>query len=49
SIEEGVIFTPGSILGTKSDFMRLTYGKASDEEIPIGIKRLAKALGKITS
>ena len=49
SIEEGVIFTPGSILGTKSGFMRLTYGKASDEEIPIGIKRLAKALGKITS
>ncbi|UPO89810.1 PLP-dependent aminotransferase family protein [Niallia sp. Man26] len=49
SIEEGVIFTPGSILGTKSGYMRLTYGKVDDQEIPVGINRLAKALRKITS
>ncbi|MFC5734668.1 PLP-dependent aminotransferase family protein [Cytobacillus gottheilii] len=43
SIKEGVIFAPGSTLGSKKGFIRLTYARSNEEQIREGIKRLYNA------
>jgi len=43
SIKEGVIFAPGSTLGTKKGCIRLTYSKRDEAMIQQGIQRLYRA------
>jgi len=44
SIKRGVIYVPGSTLGTRKDFVRFTFAKEKTEQIEAGIKRFAEAL-----
>jgi GntR family transcriptional regulator, regulator for abcA and norABC len=41
---QGVIFVPGSLLGSTSGHIRLTFGRAETDLIQVGILRLKKAL-----
>lgn len=47
SIKNGVIFTPGSVYGSKAGFIRFTYARPKIEEIELGIMKFAKALRNI--
>lgn len=47
SIKEGVIFAPGTTLGSETGFIRLTFARGNEEQIHEGIKRLAKAFKKL--
>lgn len=47
SIKEGVIFAPGSILGTRKRCIRITYGRATEEQIHQGVRHLFHAYEKI--
>ncbi len=47
SLKNGVIFVPGSLLGSQTGHIRLTYGRAETESIPEGIARLKQALLKL--
>lgn len=49
SIKRGVIFVPGSTMGTEKGFVRLTFARETEENIREGIKRFAEALYKVTS
>ncbi|MCU9614995.1 PLP-dependent aminotransferase family protein [Caldibacillus lycopersici] len=44
SIQQGVVFVPGNILGTKNGFVRLTFGRCEIQQVEEGIKRFATAL-----
>ncbi|WHY79549.1 PLP-dependent aminotransferase family protein [Neobacillus sp. WH10] len=44
SIKRGVIFVPGSTLGSKKGFVRFTFAREDKESIDEGIKRFAEAL-----
>jgi len=44
SIKRGVIFVPGSTMGSKKGFVRFTFAREDEESINEGIKRFAEAL-----
>ncbi len=44
SIKRGVIYVPGSTMGSKKDFVRFTYAREDVHSIDEGIKRFAQAL-----
>jgi len=47
SIKRGVIYVPGSTLGSKDGFVRFTFAKEDEDSIDEGIKRFAEALNCI--
>jgi DNA-binding transcriptional MocR family regulator len=44
AVKRGVVYTPGRILGSKSGYVRFTYGRGNEEQIREGIKRFKDAL-----
>ncbi|MEH7351957.1 PLP-dependent aminotransferase family protein [Neobacillus drentensis] len=44
SIKRGVIFVPGSTMGSKKGFVRFTFAREDEESINEGIKRFSEAL-----
>ena len=48
SIRNGVAFVPGSVLGSKNEYIRFTFGRANIEQIQLGIKRFADTLNEIS-
>lgn len=44
SIKRGVIYVPGSTMGSKDDFVRFTFAREGEDSIDEGIKRFSKAL-----
>lgn len=44
SIKRGVIYVPGSTMGSKDGFVRFTFAKEDEDSIDEGIKRFAEAL-----
>ncbi len=47
SIKRGVIFAPGSIMGSEKGFVRFTFAREDEKSIDEGIKRFSKALKSI--
>ena len=47
SIKRGVIYVPGSSMGTEKGFIRFTFAREKEENIHEGIKRFAEALAFI--
>jgi len=47
SIKRGIIYVPGSTLGSKDGFVRFTFAKEDEDSIDEGIKRFAEALNSI--
>lgn len=47
SIKRGVIYVPGSTMGSKDGFVRFTFAKEDEDLIDEGIKRFAEALNSI--
>jgi len=47
SIKRGVIFVPGSTMGSEKGFARFTFSREKEENIHEGIKRFADALNAI--
>ncbi|MFF2175602.1 PLP-dependent aminotransferase family protein [Lysinibacillus sp. NPDC058147] len=47
SIKRGVIYVPGSTLGSKDGFVRFTFAKEDEDSIEEGIKRFAEALNSL--
>ncbi|MGG1215239.1 PLP-dependent aminotransferase family protein [Micromonospora provocatoris] len=47
SIQQGVIYAPGSTLGSKDGFVRFTFAREDEESIDEGIKRFAQALQRV--
>jgi len=48
SIKRGVIFVPGSTMGSGKGFVRFTYSRENEESIHEGIRRFADALNEIS-
>ncbi|WP_144512870.1 PLP-dependent aminotransferase family protein [Bacillus mycoides] len=48
SIQNGVAFVPGSVLGSKSEYVRFTFGRANVEQIQLGVTRFAETLNEIS-
>lgn len=46
SIHNGVVFAPGSTLGSNGNYMRFTFSRVDDHLIQEGIKRFAEAVRK---
>ena len=44
AMQRGVVFVPGSVLGSKQGYVRFTFGRAMTSSIPQGIIRFAEAL-----
>ncbi|WP_312098267.1 PLP-dependent aminotransferase family protein [Niallia sp.] len=44
SLKKGVIYAPGSTMGSKPNYVRFTYAKEKESNIDEGIKRFAEAL-----
>jgi GntR family transcriptional regulator, regulator for abcA and norABC len=44
SMQRGVVFVPGSVLGSKQGYVRFTFGRTETSCISEGIKRFAEAL-----
>ncbi|MFD6442482.1 hypothetical protein ACFWDG_22455 [Peribacillus sp. NPDC060186] len=44
SIKRGVIYVPGSTLGTNKEYIRFTFARENEESIQEGIKRFADAV-----
>jgi DNA-binding transcriptional MocR family regulator len=44
SIKQGVIYAPGTTLGSKESFVRFTFAREDEDSIDEGIKRFAQAL-----
>jgi GntR family transcriptional regulator, regulator for abcA and norABC len=44
SIKKGVIYVPGSTMGSKKGYVRFTFAREDEESIHEGIKRFAEAL-----
>jgi GntR family transcriptional regulator, regulator for abcA and norABC len=49
ALRNGVAFVPGSLLGSKSGYIRLTYGRVESKLIQEGMLRLKKSLLKVTT
>ena len=49
SIKKGVIYVPGTTLGTEKGFVRFTFARENEEKINEGIKRFAEALTFVSS
>ncbi|KOS62168.1 PLP-dependent aminotransferase family protein [Lysinibacillus agricola] len=47
SIKRGVIYVPGSTLGSEDGFVRFTFAKEDEDSIDEGIKRFAEALNSL--
>ncbi|KFN03698.1 PLP-dependent aminotransferase family protein [Bacillus clarus] len=47
AIQNGVAFVPGSVLSSKSEYVRFTFGRANTEQIHVGITRFAETLNSI--
>jgi GntR family transcriptional regulator, regulator for abcA and norABC len=47
SIKRGVIYVPGSTMGSKKDFVRFTFAREDEESIHEGIKRFSEALNSL--
>ncbi|KGR74754.1 MocR-like pyridoxine biosynthesis transcription factor PdxR [Ureibacillus sinduriensis] len=47
SIERGVIYVPGSTMGSKKGFVRFTFAREDEESIDKGIKRFSEALDSL--
>jgi GntR family transcriptional regulator, regulator for abcA and norABC len=47
AIKKGIIYVPGSILGSEKGYVRFTFGREKEEDIHEGIKRFADALKDI--
>ncbi|WP_419880450.1 PLP-dependent aminotransferase family protein [Peribacillus sp. B-H-3] len=47
SIRNGVIYVPGSTMGTQKVYVRFTFAREKEEDIDMGIKRFALALRQI--
>lgn len=48
SIKKGVIYVPGSTMGTEKGFVRFTFSREKEENINEGIRRFANALQAVT-
>ncbi|MGG1400685.1 PLP-dependent aminotransferase family protein [Bacillus salipaludis] len=48
SIKRGVIYVPGSTMGSEKGFVRFTFSREKEENIYEGIKRFADALNAVT-
>ncbi|WP_026576108.1 MocR-like pyridoxine biosynthesis transcription factor PdxR [Bacillus sp. UNC438CL73TsuS30] len=48
SIKRGVIYVPGSTMGSEKGFVRFTFSREKEENIHKGIKRFADALNAVT-
>jgi GntR family transcriptional regulator, regulator for abcA and norABC len=46
AIREGVIFVPGSTMGSREGYVRFTYARENEKRIDLGISRFAKSLRK---
>lgn len=44
SLKKGVVFAPGSTLGSDHKYIRFTYGRVETKLIPEGIRRFAQSL-----
>ncbi|PFW96298.1 PLP-dependent aminotransferase family protein [Bacillus pseudomycoides] len=47
AIQNGVAFVPGSVLGSKKEYVRFTFGRANTDLIHVGIKRFVETLNSI--
>jgi GntR family transcriptional regulator, regulator for abcA and norABC len=47
SIKRGVMYVPGSTMGSKKGFVRFTFAREDEESIHEGIKRFAEALNSL--
>lgn len=47
AMQRGVVFVPGSVLGTKKGFVRFTFGRARSSSISTGIMRFAESLESV--
>jgi GntR family transcriptional regulator, regulator for abcA and norABC len=47
SIKRGIIYVPGSSMGSKKGFVRFTFAREDEESIHEGIKRFAEALNSL--
>lgn len=47
SIKRGVIYVPGSTMGSQKSFVRFTFAKEDEESINAGINRFAEALNSL--
>lgn len=47
SINRGVIFVPGSTMGSKNGYVRFTFAREDENSIDEGIKRFAEALNSL--
>lgn len=43
-IKQGVLFVPGSVYGSESGYVRLSYARPREEEIEPGVRKFAEAL-----
>ena len=49
SIKRGVIYAPGSTMGSEKGFVRFTFAREKEENINEGIKRFAEALNAVSN
>jgi GntR family transcriptional regulator, regulator for abcA and norABC len=49
SIKRGVIYAPGSTMGSEKGFVRFTFAREKEENIIEGIKRFAEALNAVSN
>ncbi|MBS4188931.1 PLP-dependent aminotransferase family protein [Bacillus sp. FJAT-49705] len=49
SIKRGVIYLPGTTMGSKKGFVRFTFARENEESINEGIKRFAEALNAVNN
>lgn len=47
AVKQGVVFAPGTTLGSSTRHIRLTFSRADDNEIEEGIRRLAEAASRL--
>ncbi|MCC3355953.1 PLP-dependent aminotransferase family protein [Bacillus sp. REN16] len=47
SIKRGVIYVPGSTMGSKKNFVRFTFARENEKNIHEGIRRFASALNNV--
>ncbi|GGG08637.1 MocR-like pyridoxine biosynthesis transcription factor PdxR [Paenibacillus abyssi] len=48
SIQNGVVFAPGSTLGSNANYVRLTFSRADDHLVQEGIRRFAAAVKRMS-
>lgn len=47
AIQNGIAFVPGSVLGSKKEYVRFTFGRAKTDFIHVGITRFVEILDSI--